>query len=182
MAFDFQPVWLSGAVIVKPQIFSDSRGAFCETYKKSEFSTAGILEEFAQDNQSISKKGTLRGLHFQHPPYAQAKLVRVVRGAVWDVAVDLRKGSSTYLKWFGLELSGSDGRMLYIPACFAHGFVALEDDTVFIYKCSAEYDRRSEGGIRWDDPDIAIAWPTDKVEVSERDASLPYWREQKVEL
>jgi len=169
-------------MIISPRIFFDGRGQFIESFRKSDFAAAGIAVEFVQDNQSISKRGTLRGLHFQHPPFAQAKLVRVARGAVWDVALDLRKGSSTYLKWFGLELSGSDGRMLYIPAGFAHGFVALEDDTMFIYKCSAEYDRRSEGGIRWDDPDIAIAWPTDTVEVSERDASLLYWREQKVEL
>ncbi len=109
MPFDFKPTGLPGLVVVKPTVFSDNRGAFFETYKKSDFVDAGIIDEFAQDNQSISRKGTLRGLHFQRPPHAQAKLVRVVRGAAWDVAVDLRKDSSIYLKWFGLELSSENG-------------------------------------------------------------------------
>jgi dTDP-4-dehydrorhamnose 3,5-epimerase len=180
--FDFRPAKISGLVIVEPAVFSDNRGAFFETYKKSEFVAAGIVDEFFQDNQSISRKGTLRGLHFQRPPHAQAKLVRVVQGAAWDVAVDLRKGSPTYLKWFGLELSAESGSILYIPAGFTHGFLALEDDTAFVYKCSLEYNRESEGGIRWDDPDINISWPAEQIEVSEKDASLPYWREQKVEF
>ncbi len=111
MPFDFQPTGLPGLVVVKPTVFSDNRGAFFETYKKSDFVAAGIIDEFAQDNQSISRKGTLRGLHFQRPPHAQAKLVRVVRGAVWDVAVDLRRSSPTYLKWFGLELFSKNGSM-----------------------------------------------------------------------
>ena len=182
MPFDFQPSGLPGIVIVKPTVFSDSRGTFFETYKKSDFIAAEIADEFSQDNQSISGKGTLRGLHFQRPPHAQAKLVRVVRGAVWDVAVDLRKDSPTYLKWFGLELSSENGLMLYIPAGFAHGFLALENDTMFAYKCSLEYNRESEGGIRWDDPDINISWPVEGIEVSEKDATLPYWRETKVEF
>lgn len=182
MPFDFEPAPLAGLVVVRPTVFSDSRGSFLESFKKSDFAAAGIVDEFLQDNQSVSRRGTLRGLHFQRPPHAQAKLVRVVRGAVWDVGVDLRGGSPTYLTWFGLELSSANALMLYIPAGFAHGFVALEDDTVFAYKCSAEYDRRSEGGIRWDDPDIGISWPIEQIEVSDRDASMSYWREQKVEL
>ena len=182
MPFDFQPAGLPGLVIVKPSVFSDSRGTFFETYKKSDFVAAGIVDEFAQGNQSISRKGTMRGLHFQRPPHVQAKLVRVVRGAVWDVTVDLRKGSATYLKWFGLELSAKNGLMLYIPAGFAHGFLALENDMVFSYKCSLEYNRDSEGGIRWDDPDINISWPAEQIEISPKDASLPYWREEKVEF
>ena len=182
MPFDFQPAGLSGLVIVTPAVFSDSRGTFFETYKRSGFVAAGIAEEFNQDNQSISRKGTLRGLHFQRPAHAQAKLVQVARGAAWDVAVDLRKGFPTYLKWFGLELSSQNSLMLYVPAGFAHGFLALEDDTVFAYKCSLEYNRESEGGIRWDDPDINISWPAEQIEVSEKDASLPYWREEKVEF
>lgn len=182
MPFDFEPAPLAGLVVVRPKVFSDGRGSFLESFKKSEFAAAGIVDEFVQDNQSVSRRGTLRGLHFQRPPHAQAKLVRVVRGAVWDVGVDLRGGSPTYLTWFGLELSAANALMLYIPAGFAHGFVALEDDTVFAYKCSAEYDRRSEGGIRWDDPDIGISWPIEQIEVSDRDASMSYWREQNVEL
>ncbi len=182
MPFNFQPAELPGLVIVKPTVFFDNRGTFFETYKKSDFITAGIIDEFAQDNQSISRKGTMRGLHFQRSPHAQAKLVRVVHGAAWDVAVDLRKGSPSYIKWFGLELSSENGSMLYIPAGFSHGFLALENDTVFAYKCSLEYNRESEGGFRWDDPDINISWPAEQIEVSEKDASLPYWREEKVEF
>ena len=182
MPFDFQPTGLPGLVIIKPTVFSDNRGTFFETYKKSDFIAAGIVDEFVQDNQSISRKGTLRGLHFQRSPHAQAKLVRVVRGAAWDVAVDLRKASPTYLKWFGLELYSKNGSMLYIPAGFAHGFLTLENDTVFAYKCSLEYNRESEDGIRWDDLDINISWPAEQIEVSEKDASLPYWREEKVEF
>ena len=169
-------------MIVKPTVFSDSRGTFFEIYKKSDFVAAGIVEEFTKDNQSISRKGTLRGLHFQRPPHVQAKLVRVVRGAAWDVAVDLRKGSPSYLKWLGLELSPENGLMLYIPAGFAHGFLALENDTVLAYKCSLEYNRESEGGIRWDDPDINISWHAEGIEVSAKDATLSYWREDKAEF
>jgi dTDP-4-dehydrorhamnose 3,5-epimerase len=180
--FEFRPTALQGIVIVTPKVYSDNRGSFLETYKRSDYVAAGISEEFIQDNRSISCRGTLRGLHFQRPPHMQAKLVQVVSGAVWDVAVDLRKDSSTYLKWFYLELSAGNRLMLYIPVGFAHGFLALEDDTIFAYKCSAEYDRESEGGIRWDDPDIDISWPEVRIHVSEKDASLPYWRDEKVEL
>ena len=182
MPFEFRPADLPGLVIVAPKVYADDRGSFSETYKRRDFVAAGISEEFIQDNRSISRKGTIRGLHFQRPPHVQAKLVQVVRGAAWDVAVDLRKGSPTYLKWFGLELSASNRLMLYIPGGFAHGFLAWEEDTIFSYKCSSAYNRESEGGIRWDDPDLGISWPDGQIHVSDKDAALPYWREQKVEF
>lgn len=182
MPFEFRPADLPGLVIVEPKVHVDDRGSFSETYKRSDFVAAGIAEEFIQDNRSTSRKRTLRGLHFQRPPHVQAKLVQVIRGAAWDVAVDLRKGSPTFLKWFALELSASNRLMLYIPGGFAHGFLALEDGTMFAYKCSSEYDRDSEGGIRWDDPDLAIPWPDGRIHVSDKDASLPYWRAEKVQL
>ena len=173
------------SLVVKPlpaqrAIFSAhlpyDRGYFMETWKASEFAAAGIPWHFVQDNQSLSSRGTLRGLHFQHPPHAQAKLVRVSRGAVWDVVVDLRPGSVHKGSWYGLELSADNRKMLFIPEGFAHGFVALADDTELLYKCSAEYHGPSEAGIRWDDPDLGIEWPLRDVTISEKDGRLPSWR------
>jgi len=150
-----------------------------ETYKESDFTAAGIPGPFVQDNHSRSSRGTLRGLHFQKAPYAQGKLVRVTRGAVWDVAVDLRPGSVTFGKWFGIELSETNKILLWIPPGFAHGFVALEDNTELQYKCTAEYHAPSDGGIRWDDPDIGIPWPDLGIPyiLSEKDKKLPLLRE-----
>ena len=176
MPFRFTGAPLSGLLIVEPRVFDDERGFFMETYKESEFAAAGIREHFVQDNHSRSKRGVLRGLHFQRPPYAQARLVRVVAGRAWDVAVDLRLESKTYKKWFGVELSSDNKKMLYIPGGFAHGFVTLSDEAELVYKCTAEYDKASDGGVRWDDPELAIEWPMRDVIVSEKDAALPRLR------
>lgn len=177
MPFEFKDTPLKGAKIIQPQIFGDARGFFVESYKKSEFSAAGISEEFIQDNHSFSLKGILRGIHFQTEPHAQGKLVRVIKGAVWDVSVDLRQGSSTYGKWFGLELNEENGTMFYIPPGFGHGFLTLKDKTHLLYKCTAEYEPASDGGVRWDDPGLAIEWPLapgQKPLVSGKDENLPY--------
>ncbi|NTU98958.1 dTDP-4-dehydrorhamnose 3,5-epimerase [Candidatus Falkowbacteria bacterium] len=180
MPFVFKNLEIPGLVLAEGRKFGDDRGFFLETYKQSEFRAGGIMEEFVQDNYSVSKKGTVRGLHFQLDPYAQGKLVQVISGRVWDVAVDIRKSSPTFGQWYGIELSGDDTKLFYIPAGFAHGFVALEDDTQFMYKCTAEYNKESEGGIRYDDPDLAIAWPLkDGLLVSEKDAILPFFKEAK---
>lgn len=170
---------IDGLLVIKPKIFMDDRGFFMETYKESDFMSLGILDRFVQDNHSKSKKGTIRGLHFQKQPYAQGKLVRVTRGVAWDVVVDLRKGSTTFGKWYALELSGENNFMLWIPAGFAHGFLALEDDTELHYKCTVEYNAPSDGGIRWDDPMININWPDPGVEyiISQKDMQLPYLKE-----
>ncbi len=170
---------LDGLIIVQPRVFPDGRGFFFESYKQSEFIAAGITQPFLQDNHSKSAKGVLRGLHFQNAPYSQGKLVRVLRGSVWDVAVDLRLTSSTYGKWFGIELSEQNRTMFWIPAGFAHGFLTLQDDTEFVYKCTAEYNKPSESGIRWDDPDLAIQWPDIGMDflVSEKDAILPFLKD-----
>ncbi len=173
MPFTFQPGGLPGLVIVQPRVFPDARGFFLESFKASDFEKAGIRERFVQDNHSLSERGVLRALHYQLPPFAQGKLVSVLEGKVWDVAVDIRPDSPNFRKWFGIELSGEDHRMLYIPSGFAHGFVTLSERARFFYKCTAEYRKESEAGIRWDDPTIGIAWPTTRVTVSERDAGLP---------
>jgi dTDP-4-dehydrorhamnose 3,5-epimerase len=166
---------LAGLVIVQPKIFPDGRGSFFETYKRSEYVANGIVEDFVQDNHSVSSRGVLRGLHFQRDPHAQGKLVRVVVGAVWDVAVDLRPSSPTYGHWHGLELSAENRVQFYVPAGFAHGFVTLSETAEFVYKCTAEYDKASESGIRWDDPSLAIAWPhAGDLSISEKDKALPW--------
>ena len=137
------------------------------------FRAAGIVGPFVQDNHSVSSPGTVRGLHFQREPHAQGKLVRVTRGRVWDVAVDLRMGSRSFGKWEGIELSAANRLMFWIPVGFAHGFVALEEGTELQYKCTDEYAPGSEGGIRWDDGGLAIDWPLREAHVSEKDAALP---------
>jgi len=173
MPFDFIQCELPGIVIVAPKVFDDNRGFFLETYKQSEFAENGIADEFCQDNHSLSAKHVLRGLHFQVFPAAQAKLVRVVRGAAWDVAVDIRRDSATFKKWFAVELSEANRKMLYIPEGFAHGFVAMTDDTHLIYKCSREYSPAHDAGIIWNDPEIGIDWPVDDPLLSDKDRALP---------
>jgi len=173
MPFAFTALQIRDVILIEPRVFPDQRGHFLESYKRSEFEANGITLRFVQDNHSVSSAGTLRGLHFQLDPAAQGKLVRVVRGAVWDVAVDIRPASRTYLQWVAEELNEVNHKMLYIPPGFAHGFVALENDTHFLYKCTAEYARDLERGIRWDDPDLAIRWPLQHPTVSEKDAALP---------
>lgn len=173
MPFSFKDTPLSGLLVVEPRVFPDPRGFFMETFKASEFAAAGVPGPFVQDNHSRSSKGVLRGLHFQRAPHAQGKLVRATRGAIWDVAVDLRPGSASYGKWYGLELSEENHLLFWIPEGFAHGFVALRDGSELQYKCTAEYDAASDGGVRWDDPELAIAWPIRDVAVSPKDAALP---------
>ena len=151
-----------------PRVFPDERGFFIETYKESEFFSAGITERFVQDNHSRSTKGVIRALHYQVGDHAQGKLVRVTRGSVWDVGVDIRKNSPTYKKWFGIELSEENRTMFYLPPGFAHGFVTLSDVAEFQYKCTSEFNKESEGGIIWNDPELGIEWPTLDVIISER--------------
>lgn len=172
MPFEFIPLEIREVILIKPRIFADERGFFLESYKQSEFAMAGINFNFVQDNQSMSKRGVLRGLHYQLEPKAQGKLVRCIKGKIWDVAVDIRKGSPTFAKWVALELSEENKFMLWIPPGFAHGFVALEDSEI-IYKCTAEYDPTLDRGIIWNDPDIGITWPISDPILSEKDAKLP---------
>lgn len=149
---------IEGLCVIEPTVFGDARGYFMETYNYNDFKEAGLGMQFVQDNQSASKKGVLRGLHFQIH-YPQDKLVRVIRGEVYDVAVDLRKGSKTYGKWFGIRLSEENKKQLFIPQNFAHGFVVLSDYAEFAYKCTDFYHPNDEGGIAYHDPDIGIDWP-----------------------
>lgn len=160
---------LKGVFVIKPKVFEDSRGYFFESYSQKLFKEAGLDLNFVQDNQSLSQKGVLRGLHFQNNPHAQGKLVRVITGAVFDVAVDIRKSSPTYGKWFGLELSAQNKWMMYIPEGFAHGFVTLEDNTIFSYKCTNFYNKASEDCLLWNDPDIGIDWKISDPMLSEKD-------------
>lgn len=174
---------LPGLVIIQPQVFPDGRGSFFETYKQTEYRANGVPEVFVQDNHSVSTRGVLRGLHFQTGDYAQGKLVRVIRGAVWDVAVDCRPASPTLGQWFGLELSSKNRTQLYIPPGFAHGFLTLSEEAEFCYKCTAEYHKASEGGIRWDDAILGISWPLQSLDlsVSEKDEALPTWTQWRGE-
>lgn len=155
------PCEIEGLYVIEPKVFGDERGYFVETYNKEEFAECGLNMEFVQDNQSKSKKGVLRGLHFQKQ-FPQGKLVRVLSGEVFDVAVDIRKGSKTFGKWFGVTLSDTNMKQFYVPEGFAHGFVVLSDTAVFAYKCTEFYHPEDEGGIRWDDPDIGIEWPIEE--------------------
>lgn len=173
MAFEFVPQKLDGLVLIRPRLITDRRGSFLERYRRSEFEAAGIHEEFRQDNHSVSSRGVLRGIHYQVPPRAQGRLVWVTRGAVWDVSVDLRRGSPTFGRWLGFELTDESPVMLYIPPGFGHGFVVLSDTAHFLYKCTSEYDSSAERGVRWDDPELAIEWPESDFTLSEKDAALP---------
>ncbi len=156
--FTFTPCPIEGLYIIEPQVFGDDRGYFMETYNLQEFEAAGLATAFVQDNQSKSRRGVLRGLHFQkkHP---QGKLVRVLSGEVFDVAVDLRKGSVTFGQWQGVILSGENKKQFYVPEGFAHGFLVLSGEAIFAYKCTDFYHPEDEGGILWNDPEIGIEWP-----------------------
>ena len=158
MAFTFEKTKLSGVIIIQPKVLGDSRGYFMETYKKEDFAAVGIDREFVQDNESSSTKGVLRGLHFQKN-HTQGKLVRVTKGMVFDVAVDVKPGSDTFGQWVGVTLSDEKKNLFYIPEGFAHGFLVLSDTAEFVYKCTDVYDPSSEGGIPWNDPTIAVDWP-----------------------
>lgn len=173
--FNFIKTEIDGVFIVEPTVFGDNRGYFLETYHYDEFKKAGIDVTFVQDNQSKSKRGVLRGLHFQ-TKRPQGKLVRVIKGEVFDVGVDLRKNSSTFGKWVGAILSDKNKRQLYIPAGFAHGFLVLSDEAEFVYKCTDFYDPQNEGGIIYNDPDINISWPISndmELLLSQKDRVLP---------
>lgn len=173
---------IEGVKVLIPEVFGDERGYFMETYRKDQFTEAGISQEFVQDNQSSSVKGVLRGMHFQinHP---QAKLVRVIKGRVYDVAVDLRKGSETFGKWFGVELSSENKKMLYIPRNFAHGFLVLSDTAEFVYKCDDFFHPGDDGGLRFNDPDIGIVWPDEirpeDMNINDRDRN---WQDFRVQF
>jgi dTDP-4-dehydrorhamnose 3,5-epimerase len=164
---------MEGPVIIEPRIFHDPRGYFFESFNADTFMAAGITANFVQDNQSLSQKGAVRGLHFQAPPFEQGKLVRVVQGAVVDVVVDIRKGSKTYGQSYAIELSAANQLMFWIPPGFAHGFETLEDNTIFLYKCTNMYHKASEGGLLWNDPALKIQWRTQEPIVSDKDQILP---------
>ncbi len=169
---------ISGAFVIEPRIFNDQRGFFTETYNKRVFEDNGFRVDFVQDNQSFSKeKGVLRGLHFQKPPYAQTKLVRTLRGSVYDVIVDLRKSSATFGKWIGVELSAENMKMLLVPKGFAHAFCTLEPESVVFYKVDNFYAPKSEGGIIWNDPVLDIKWPFKDILLSDKDRLLPLMSE-----
>lgn len=161
--------FIEGLLVLQPKVFEDARGYFYEPYNKKLMTSAGVINDFVQDNQSLSQKGVVRGLHFQKPPFAQAKLVRVIQGAVWDVVVDIRKNSPTYGKHFGIELSAANKTIFYIPEGFAHGFATLEDNTLFFYKCSNYYNKESEDCILWNDKDLGIPWNIANPVLSEKD-------------
>ena len=169
---------LDGVYIIEPKSFGDNRGWFMESYSKRDMEAAGINVDFVQDNRSYSaKKGIVRGLHFQRNPMAQAKLVTCIRGAILDVAVDLRKDSPTYKQWISVELNSENRKELFIPKGFAHGFVTLTDDVEIMYKCDEFYSPEHDGGIRFDDPDIGVDWGVTDPILSEQDANAPYLRD-----
>ncbi len=174
---------LPGVFLITPRIFQDSRGFFMESYTRNDFQKIGIPDEFVQDNHSCSQKGVLRGLHFQSA-YPQGKLVRIVRGAIFDVVVDIRKGSPSYKKWVAIPLSASDHSSLWVPPGFAHGFLSLGDNTHVIYKTTEYYHPEYDAGIRWDDPDLDIPWPLKDLGmeiplISPKDAALPLLSEME---
>lgn len=169
----FVPTPIPDLFVIEPRVFGDHRGYFFESYSAEHFKNAGISADFVQDNESFSGKGVVRGLHFQAPPKAQGKLVRVQKGRVLDVAVDIRKGSPTYGKHFSTELSGENKKMLWIPPGFAHGFATLEDDTVFLYKCTDTYSPEHEGSILWNDPSLGIDWGVEDPKLSAKDEAGP---------
>ena len=164
---------LKDLVVIEPKVFEDKRGYFFESYSKEKFNTAGLFPEFIQDNQSLSQKGVLRGLHLQNPPWEQGKLVRVIKGSVLDVALDLRKNSPTFGKHYSIVLSEQNKTQLWIPPGFAHGFHTLEDETIFFYKCTQFYHPESEAGIKWNDPELNINWGIENPSISDKDVSLP---------
>ena len=170
---------IDGLIIIEPQIFKDDRGSFFESWNVKNFQDIGIKDHFVQDNQSLSSKGVLRGLHFQNPPYAQDKLVRVIRGSVLDVAVDLRNNSPTYGRHCSIVLSDKNFKSFYIPKGFAHGFVALEDNTIFSYKCSEMYNKESERCLMWNDQDLGIDWNINNPIISQKDMHGLYFKDFK---
>jgi dTDP-4-dehydrorhamnose 3,5-epimerase len=172
------PTSLPGTLILEPRVFTDERGRFYESWQAERYRELGIDGRFVQDNVSFSTRGVLRGLHYQDPQ-PQGKLVSVLQGAVWDVAVDLRAGSPTYGAWFGVELSAENARQFWVPAGFAHGFQVVSDTALFHYKCTDYYAPQCERSLRWDDPDLAIEWPIAEPRLSPKDAAAPLLRESE---
>ena len=168
---------IEGLLIIKPKVFGDERGHFYESYRDDFMKSHGVISNFVQDNQSLSSKGILRGLHFQKEPYSQGKLVRVIKGSVLDVAVDIRSNSPTYGHHFSIELNEENKTMFYIPSGFAHGFLTLVDDTVFAYKCTNYYNKESEGAIHWNSKSSNINWGIDSPILSDKDQSAPIFEE-----
>jgi dTDP-4-dehydrorhamnose 3,5-epimerase len=177
MPFEFNHVELPGLVLVHPQVLGDDRGFFLELYKHTDFARAGIKEHFVQDNYSKSAKGVLRGLHYQKFPKAQGKLVMCMKGRIYDVAVDIRKGSPQYGKWVGIELSEENRLMLFVPPGFAHGFQVLSETAEVLYKCTEEYSPANDRGIIWNDPELNIAWPLKNGLLSGKDKVHPLLRD-----
>lgn len=175
----FEPTTLEGAYVVELQRHQDERGFFARTWCKREFAEQGLVSELVQANTALThRKGTIRGLHYQLAPHAETKLVRCVRGAIFDVIVDLRPASATYCRWFGTRLTSDNGRMIYVPEGFAHGYQALSDDSEIFYLVSEFYAPVSERGIRWNDPRFKISWPiSDAVIISEKDRNLPDYKD-----
>ena len=177
MGFTFTPLDLQEVLLVEPDTYRDDRGFFRETFKASAFASGGVGDAFVQANVSRSSAGVLRGLHFQRPPKGVAKLVSVVQGRIFDVAADVRQDSPTLGRWVGAELSAADGRSLFVPEGFAHGFLALQDDTVVTYLMTGEFSPEHDTGVRWDDPDLGIDWPVAAPILSEKDRALPTLRQ-----
>jgi dTDP-4-dehydrorhamnose 3,5-epimerase len=173
MPFRFTPAAISNVFVIEPRVFSDDRGLFMETYKRSDFAAHGIDETFVQCNQSKSTRGTLRGLHYQMNPKAQGKLVRSLSGEIYDVVVDLRHGSPSYGEWLGIVLSAENKQMLYVPSGFAHGFCVTSAEAEVSYMTTAEYAPELEAGVIWNDPALAIEWPISQPELSKRDRAWP---------
>lgn len=176
MPFEFERLEIPDVILIKARAFEDPRGFFMETYKRSDFEAGGVPWAFVQDNFSHSTRGVLRGLHYQMNPKAQGKLVSVLRGEIYDVAVDLRKGSPFYGHWVGMRLSSEERRLVYVPAGFAHGFQALIDEADVLYKVTEEYAPAVDRGIAWNDPDLGIPWPIQEPILSQKDSGLPALR------
>jgi dTDP-4-dehydrorhamnose 3,5-epimerase len=164
-----ETIFIDGPLVITPKVFKDPRGYFMESYNKQSYSNIGIDLDYVQDNQSLSEKGILRGLHFQAPPFDQGKLVRVIKGAVLDVIVDIRKNSPTYGKHYAIELTEDNFKTFWVPSGFAHGFTTLADHTIFSYKCTNYYNQASEGGLMWNDPDLGIDWGIQNPILSDKD-------------
>ncbi len=174
---------LDGVLIIEPKVFGDNRGWFMETYSRRDFEDAGITAEFVQDNRSFSsKKGIIRGLHFQRNPMCQAKLLTCLKGEILDVAVDLRKDSPTYKKWISVKLTAENKKQIFIPKGFAHGFLTLTDDVEIMYKCDELYSPECDGGIRFDDPEIGVEWGVENPILSEKDKNAPFLKDIKLDF
>ncbi len=173
MPFHFERLEIPEIILIEPKIFKDTRGFFMETYKYSDFVSVDVKAHFVQDNYSRSSRGVLRGLHYQKEPDAQGKLVQCLQGKIFDVAADIRKGSPTFGRWVSAELSQENGRMLYVPPGFAHGFLVLSESADVIYKCTREYSPENDRGVIWNDPDLNIEWPLKNPFLSEKDGGHP---------